>query len=51
MFNDQLHMKLQCCVEYFQKVFQLQITKHILKSISITFVNYFGHVAQNPKYF
>jgi len=36
---------------YFQKVFQLQITKYIFKSISITFVNYFRQVAQNTKYF
>jgi len=37
--------------KYFQKVFKLQITKYILKSVSITFVNYFGQVAQNAKYF
>jgi len=29
----------------------ISITKYIFKSISITFVEYFGQVAQNSKYF
>src|SRR6218665_554806 len=37
------------CLKYFQKVFQLQMTKYILKCVSITFVNYFGRGDQNTK--
>src|SRR6218665_1125357 len=51
-------VKIACCLytlfsvvkNTFKKYFNYKLQNTFLKSISITFVNYFGQVAQNPKY-
>ena len=43
-----LTWRLEVSGVYFQNLFQLQ--NALVKSISITFVNYFGQVSQNTKY-